>query len=141
MTNWLYSTVCWDWNNVFSSVMSFWRAYIDLLAFFVASLEGPQCKSANQNTAENDKAQTYRPDTKQLWHHSQNLLIVYWLSGYEFRTSSLKITHILSHGSKYNMTDIFRVSHILPIYFTSLQVSEITAKYAKWGRCCPHFTW
>ena len=29
------------------------------------------------------------------------------------------------------MTNIFRVSHILLTYFTSLQASEITAKYEK----------
>ena len=38
------------------------------------------------------------------------------------------IKHYMSHGSEYNMTNLFRVSQILPIYFTSLQLSEITAK-------------
>ena len=44
----------------------------------------------------------------------------------------------LSHGSEYNMANIFRVSHILPTYFTSLQASEIKAKYEKRGKYWPY---
>ena len=42
--------------------------------------------------------------------------------------------HKLSHGSEYNMANIFRVPHILPTYFTSLKASEIQAKYEKRGK-------
>ena len=41
------------------------------------------------------------------------------------------INHWLSHCSDYNMTNIFRISHFLRTYFTSLQASEITVKYEK----------
>ena len=41
---------------------------------------------------------------------------------------------LLSHSSEYNMANVFRVSHILTTYFTSLQVSEIKAKYEKRGK-------
>ena len=40
----------------------------------------------------------------------------------------------LSHGSEYNMTNIFRVSGILLTCFTSPQASEIKAKYEKQGK-------
>ena len=43
--------------------------------------------------------------------------------------------HQLSHGSEYNMTNIFCVSHIFQTYF-----AEITAKYEKRGKSCPHCT-
>ena len=39
--------------------------------------------------------------------------------------------HQLSQGSQYHMTNIFRVSHIFPAYFTTFQASEITKKYKK----------
>ena len=41
--------------------------------------------------------------------------------------------HQLLHSSENNMTNIFRISHILQTYLTSLQASEITAKYKKRG--------
>ena len=42
--------------------------------------------------------------------------------------------HSLSDGSEYNMTNIFRVSDFLTIFFTSLLASEITVKYEKRGK-------
>ena len=46
--------------------------------------------------------------------------------------------HQLSHGSEYNMANIFRVSHILLTYFASLQAREIKAKYEKRGKYWPY---
>ena len=43
--------------------------------------------------------------------------------------------HYLLRGSEYNMTNIFRVSHIFPTYF-----GEIAAKYEKSGKPWPNCT-
>ena len=69
--------------------------------------------------------------------------------GRQFSVSSVNISvvmyrhislnmHQLSHGSEYNMANIFRVSYILPTCFTSLQASEIKPKYEKLGKYWPN---
>ena len=60
-------------------------------------------------------------------------IIFHSTSGYNTFQISLNI-YQLSHSTEWNMGNISRVYHILQTYLTSLQASEIAAKYEKRGK-------